>query len=191
MWRPCNVGMSHRTPFMRTIVDVDPQLGHQAELPVIPKRRISLCLVSAVICWIGLVALISTIGFMCGRHLIVERHNIQADIRDTPVGTNTPCLLRVFSNNCDVSSLQLHVSLGLLLSQIVREDDISVSETNSEFRVQISPCSTELATILTSVYGTDAWKAKLAPIVECGLFVSVERPSMSHRSRSVQAIKNS
>lgn len=156
-------------------MEAETGLACQPDPPLLPRKRISTCVFLSFMCWIIPICGVSICGLMAGHRYLSERNNISnwTIVRGALLSDATPCEFRVFSNGCDTTSLQLHVSLGMALSNILREDEIIVSGEDAEFRVKLNRCNQKVGAALASERGSEAWKSKLSPIVNCGLFVSL------------------
>ena len=156
------------------------------EAPTLPKRRAGLCVVVCTLCWIASTVALSVGAVAAGRSLWGGESVAASFVLSRIRAVDEPCYLRVFAAECDVTRLQLHVSLGMLLQGIVNEDTLAVEGADGEFRVHLDRCGSALADALSSEGVVAAWKAKLAPLQRCALFVANARSAQPDGRRAAQ-----
>lgn len=156
------------------------------EAPTLPKRRAGICVVVCTLCWIASTVTLSVVAVAAGRSLWGVESVAASFVLRRIRAVDEPCSLRVFAAECDVTRLQLHVSLGMLLQGIVTEDTLAVEGADGEFQVHLDRCGGALADALSSEGVVAAWKAKLAPLQRCALFVANARSAEPDGRRAAQ-----
>lgn len=151
------------------------------EAPSLPKRRFGICCFALLACWA-----LSTVGLAvailaAGRSFWGTESLTASFILRRIKAEGGPCTLRVFAGDCDVTRLQLHVALGLLLEGIVTEDEIEIAGQGGDFEARLSICGPALADALASEAITATLKARLALFKSCSVFVSKDGPRGAFR----------
>lgn len=157
------------------------------ETPTLPKRRAGLCVVLCALCWLCSTVALTVAVVAAGRSVWSGDSLTAAFLLRRAHAGGEPCSFRVFAADCQVTKLQMHVSLGMLLEGLVAEESISVLGGDGEFDVRIGSCSKALAEALVTEAVVAAWKSKLALLKTCTLFVTSGRPSRDSGERVAQA----